>query len=191
MRKLILLIAIVLCSTVVSAQTIWDSVQAIATENYEIKVPHKWRLLQSGSENPEQIIEASGLALPAFYNNAPVIVTLFMVKQESKNLEEAKEKCLNGYRLNSDRVFPIAFKEGQEKVTVSSGQEAYILNTRFFRKSKGLNQSRFDLVIYSNKAKIGYFYTLSVQYYDNEYKFETEKKVSDFAKIIFSNLTLK
>jgi hypothetical protein len=139
----------------------------------------------SGQQGPEQMLEASGLALPATFNSAPVMVTIFIVKQNGKNLDEIKQNCLNGYRENPDREFPIKFKDGQEKIKLMSGQDAYFLNTRFYRKSKGLNQSRYDLVLFSDKANEGYIYTLSIQYSDNEYKFEADNGLTYFAKKLF------
>ena len=119
------------------------------------------------------------------------MVTIFYVKQDGKNLDDCKDKCLSGYRANPDREFPKKFKDGEEKIKLASGQDAYFLNTRFYRQSKGLNQSRFDLVVYSDKAKIGYIYTVSIQYSDKDYKFETENKLADFAQKLYSYLTLK
>ena len=119
------------------------------------------------------------------------MLTIFYVKQDSKNLDDCKDKCLSGYRANPDREFPNKFKDGQEKIKLASGQDAYFLNTRFYRKSKGLNQSRFDLVVYSDKTQSGYIYTLSIQYLDKDYKFETDNKLADFAKKLYSYLLLK
>jgi hypothetical protein len=100
-------------------------------------------------------------------------------------------KCLNGYRENPDREFPKKFKDGEERIKLPSGQDAYFLNTRFYRKSKGLNQSRFDLIAYSDKAKLGYIYTVSIQYSDNDYKFETDNNLADFAKKVYSYFKIK
>ncbi|MFM9948078.1 MAG: hypothetical protein ACKV1O_09085 [Saprospiraceae bacterium] len=171
-------------------QTIWDSLKTVTTDNYTLKTPYKWRQMPTGGQGPEQFFEASGLALPATFNGAPVMVTIFFVKQDGKNLDDCKDKCLTGYRDNPDRAFHKKFKDGQEKIVLTGGQEAYFLNTRFYRKSKGLNQSRFDLVVYSDKAKAGYLYTVSIQYADNDYKFETENNLADFAKKLYSYFTL-
>ncbi|RIJ33550.1 hypothetical protein [Pontibacter oryzae] len=171
-------------------QSIWDNLKTISTENYEIKFPSKWRHIPTGGQGPEQLLEASGQALPAVMNGSPVMVTIFFVKQDGKNLDDCKDKCLNGYRTNPDREFPERFIDGQEKIKLTQGEEAYMLNTRFYRKSKGLNQSRFDLVVYSDKAKAGYIYTVSIQYADNSYKFEKENNLADFARRLYSYLKL-
>lgn len=173
-------------------QAIWDSLKTVTTENYEFKFPFRWRQFpMGGQKGPEQMLEASGLALPAMVNGSPVMLTIFIVKQDGKDLDECKDKCLSGYRENPDREFPEKFKDGQEKIKIASGQDAFILNTRFYRKSKGFNQSRFDLVVYSDKAKAGYIYTVSIQYSDNDYLFETNNQLADFAKKLYSYFTIK
>jgi hypothetical protein len=173
-----------------SNQEVWHNLKTITTASYELKVPSKWRQIPTGEQGPEQVFEASGSLLPMMFNGAPVMVTVFFIKQEGQDLNDCKEKCLNGYKANPDREFPKEFKDGQEKIKLASGQDAYLLNTRFYRKSKDLNQSRYDLVVYSDKAKTGYIYTVSVQYADNEYKFESNNKLADIAKKLYSYLTL-
>jgi len=107
------------------------------------------------------------------------------------NLEDARTRCLKGYKDNSDRIFPKDFIEEQEKFLLSSGQEAYLLKTRFFRPTKQLNQSRYDLVVYSDKAKQGFLVTVSVQYKDETYLFEDKYHLTDFAKKLYSYFGLK
>jgi len=194
MKKLLTLFLIATLVTTVYGQVdkaVWDSLKTVTTDNYELKVPYKWRQMPTGGQGPEQMFEASGLALPTIFNGSPVMLTIFIVKQDCKDLDACKDKCLGGYRENPDREFPKNFKDGVEKIKLAGGQEAYFLNTRFYRKSKGLNQSRFDLVVYSDKAKAGYIYTVSIQYADNDYKFETDNNLSDFAKKLYFYLILK
>ncbi len=171
-------------------QAIWSNLRTIKTDYYELKVPSDWRQMPTLGQGPELLLEASGRAFPPAYNGWPVIVTVFFVKQDGTNLENCKEKCLDGYRENPDRVFPEKFRDGQERVKLTDNQEAFFLNTRFYRKSKGLNQTRFDLVVYSDKAKSGYIYTVSIQYADGDYQFETDNNLAEFAKKLYSYLTL-
>ncbi|KAA3438730.1 hypothetical protein [Rufibacter hautae] len=192
MNKLLTLILTFLTVSVYGQvdQSIWDNLKTVSTDYYEIKFPSKWRHIPTGGQGPEQLIEASGQALPAVLNGSPVMVTIFFVKQEGRDLDDCKDKCLNGYRSNPDREFPKQFIDGQEKIKLAQGEEAYFLNTRFYRKSKGLNQSRFDLVVYSDRAKAGYIYTISIQYADHDYKFEDDNNLEDFAKRLYSYLIL-
>ncbi len=195
MKRILPLLVLVIFYTTAFSQVnnaIWDSLKTVTTDNYEFQFPYKWRQIpMSGQKGPEQMLEASGLALPGMVNGSPVMMTIFIVKQDGKDLDDCKNKCLIGYRENPDREFPENFKDGQEKIKLTSGDHAYFLKTRFYRKSKGLNQSRFDLVTYSQKANSGYIYTVSIQYSDKDYKFETTNQLSDFAKKLYVYFTIK
>jgi len=192
MNKLLTIVLTIFSLTVFGQvdPTVWDSLKTVTTDNYEIKFPYKWRQMPTGGQGPEQLIEASGLALPISFNGSPVMMTIFLGKQEGKNIADCKEKCLSGYRSNPDREFPKKYKDGEEKIKLTTGQDAYFLNTRFYRKSKGLNQSRFDLVVYSDKTNMGYIYTVSIQYSDSDYKFETDNNLAGFARKLYSYMKL-
>jgi hypothetical protein len=174
-----------------SPDTTWKNFKEIETPYYHLLVPYNWLDLGSVGELVEHSFDATSMYFPDSFNAAPILVGLFVINQPASNLEEAKQRCLNGYKTNSDRVFPENFVEGQQKIKLASGQDAYILNTRFFRKTKNLNQSRFDLVVYSDKAKQSYLVTISVQYNDSTYKFEEKFHLADFAKRAYSYFILK
>ena len=141
--------------------------------------------------NPDQQFEASGKFLPVKYNNAQVIVTIFIVKAEAGNLKEAKKTTAKGYRLNTDREFAKGFSHEEKTIKLKSGEKAYLVNTRFYQKGKGLNQSRYDLVAYSPKAKSAYLYTMTVQYSDAEYQFEKKYKLKAAAQNLYEWFQLK
>jgi hypothetical protein len=175
-----------------SGDDAWKDLVVKETDYYKFSVPKSWRQTEmTAGTNPEQYFEASGILLPATYNKAPVIVTIWIAKIEASNLNEAKEKILKDYRATTDRVFAEGFSHEEESIKLRSGEEAFLLNTRFYRKSKGLNQSRYDLVVYSPKAKAGYLYTMSVQYNDAEYRFEQKYKLKDIAKKLYESFQLK
>lgn len=194
--KIIIAIWILILSSLTgyaqSEDDTWKNLVVKETEYYKFSVPESWMEIQTvAGTNPEQQFEASGKFLPITYNNAPVIVSIFIVKMEADNLKEAKEKTVKGYRLNTDREFAKGFSHEEKTIKLKSGEKAYLLNTRFYRKSKELNQSRYDLVVYSPKAKCAYFYTLSVQYDDAEYKFEQKYKLKEIAKKLYESFQLK
>lgn len=170
----------------------WKNLVVKETEFYKFSVPESWREMYTvAGTNPEQWFEASGTFLPVSYNNKPVIVTIFIVKEEAGNLKEAKENTVKGYRENPDRVFAKGFSHEEKTIKLKSGEKAYLLNTRFYRKSKELYQSRYDLVVYSPKARSAYLFTLSVQYDDAEYKFEKKYKLMKTAKKLYESFQLK
>lgn len=194
MRLLLVLILAGCLSASAAAQerdTTWGDLSAIETEFYYLVVPANWLNLGAVGNNVDQTFDGTGMFFTDSFNKAPVLVGLFVMTEQASNLADAKDKCLKGYRSNLGRDFPVGFKEGQEKITLVSGQPAWIVNTRFYRPAKQLNQSRYDLVVYSAKAKQAYFVTVTVQYKDESYAFEKDNRLMEFAKRIFSYFQVK
>jgi hypothetical protein len=194
MRQFIFLIFLIAFCCALSAQsrdTSWRNLKNIETDFYSLKVPSEWLDLGKLGTLVDQSFDATSLYFVDSFNNAPIIAGLFVMNAPSDNLEDAKTRCLKGYKENPDRVFPEGFIEGQQKMLLESGEEAYLLNTRFYRPTKQLNQSRFDLVVYSAKAKQSFLVTVSIQYKDDTYLFENTNHLSDFAKKLYSYFKLK
>ncbi|MCX6350624.1 MAG: hypothetical protein NTX03_02050 [Bacteroidetes bacterium] len=193
MKNLLTLLAAICISINGFAQTdqnLWDNLKTVSTKDYEIQVPTSWKRIRASSQGFELYYEANGFGLPKSYNSYPVILTVFMTKQVCKNLENCKEIVMDGYRGNQDRKFQNKIKDREEKTKLTSGQDAYFLSTRFLKKSNQSNQSRYDMVVYSDIEKIGYVYTVSVQYADADYSFESDNNLKGFAEKVFSYLRI-
>jgi uracil-DNA glycosylase len=194
MRQIfILFFLIVFCNNFFAQtrDTSWQNLKDIETEYYSLKVPKSWIDLGKLGDLVDQSFDATSLYFVDSFNKSPIIAGFFVMNAPSDDLEDAKTKCLKGYKENRERIFPKDFVEGQQKLTLQSGQEAFLLNTRFFRPSRQLNQSRFDLVVFSNKANRGFLVTVSVQYKDDSYLFEKTNHLEDFAKKLYSYFKLK
>jgi hypothetical protein len=197
MKGITTLIGLLICLTTFS-QTVnemWAETNTISTETYEFQFPDSWRNfgeMMSGGNGPEQFFEASGKGLPVSYNGGPVKVSIFLVKLDNvKNLKDAKKSTVNGYFENPDRVFEKEKDFSEKTFKLSDGSEAIILNTRFYRTSKGLNQSRYDLITYSKKHKTAYMFTVSIQYIDNTYAFEKDNSLMDYVEKLYQNFKWK
>lgn len=187
-----------LISLVAFSQTkkdMWTETDTISTELYEFQVPISWRNygeMMGGGKGPEQFFEASGKGLPISFNGGPVKVSVFLVKLDNvKNLKDAKKSTVNGYFENPDRIFEKKKNFSVQNFILSDNSEAIILNTRFYRTSKGLNQSRYDLISYSKKHKTAYMFTVSIQYIDKTYAFENDNNLVDYAKKLYETYRWK
>jgi hypothetical protein len=194
-KKFLSIFFLIIFQIICSAQsdtTVWNEMKKVEGTDYNFSVPSKWREMNYTSSGLLNYYEASGLAFPLTYNDNPVIVITCIVKMEDKkNIEEVKESIQRGYKNNKDRVFPENFSSESEELTLKSGEKAYLINTRFFRTSKGLNQSRFDLGTFSEKTGTAYMYTISIQYKDDTYEFEEYFKLKDFARKLYSYFSYK
>ncbi len=173
----------------------WAEPNTISTELYEFEVPKAWRnygKMMRGKKGPEQFFEASGKGLPISFNGGPVKISIFLVKLEkAESLKDAKESTINGYFENPDRIFEKKNNYSEQNYTLSDKSKGIILNTRFYRTSKGLNQSRYDLITYSEKHKTAYMFTVSIQYIDKTYAFEEENNLMDYAKKLYGKFKWK
>ncbi len=191
-RKIIIAIWMLILSSFTGYAQSADDWKDLETEYYKFAVPASWLQFEKDpGDNPEQYFEASGKFLPLTYNQSPVIVTIYIVKMKAGSLKEAKKNIVQDYRKGAGREFPKGFSHDEKTLTLKSGEKAYLVNTRFYQKGKGLNQSRFDLVAYSPKAKSAYLYTMTVQYSDAEYQFEKKYKLKEAAQNLYEWFQLK
>lgn len=158
---------------------------------YRLSAPAAWRDMDTTGYDMEAFFEASGRILPAVHEGGPVIVTSFLARFPAASLAAAKQDTLRGYSQNPDRIFPDGFSHEEREMTLKGGQRAYILNTRFYRKSKGLHQSIFNLVAFSEESQEAFLYTLSVQYHDESYALEESFQIRAIAKRLFGYFELK
>lgn len=174
-----------------SNDEVWKDLNTHDEKYYSFKVPSAWRQIPTNEKGLEYFFEASGISFPSSYNNHVVKAVAFITKQNCIDLDDCKFRCVSGYRYNSDRVFEYGKEDYVEKIKLSSFQDAYFVKTQFFRNSNGLNQSRYDLIVFSRKAGAGYVFTFSVQYLDKTHAFEEEFKLTEFAKKLFSYFFLR
>lgn len=174
-----------------AAGPVWDDLVQREGSGYRLSAPSAWRYDDNTPYPLAEFIEASGRILPVAHSGAPVIVTIFLESFPAKSLEDGKADVIVGYRQNPDRVFPRGFTHEEAKLSLKGRQTAYLLNTRFYRKSKGLNQSRFDLVAFSPKSRRLFMYTLSVQYLDDTYALENSFQLKSIARRLFGYFELK
>jgi hypothetical protein len=171
--------------------TSWQNLKTYDTQPVSIKMPQNWLELGGLGNVVEASFDASGLYFPDQFENRPIMVGVFLLNQSGNSLEEVRDSALKDYRNNADRVFESEYKDSVYKYTLANGEHAYILHTRFFRKSNQLNQSRYDLVFFSNRYKKGYSLMISVQYHDPTYLFEKINYLEVFASRVFTNMSVK
>lgn len=164
--------------------------RGIEGEGYRLRVPEDWRYTQGNGQGPDFYLELSGIALPDTFKGKPVIATVLLSPFEAKDLDDAVQGTLAAYRGNPDRVFPLAKDEAYES-SLPSGVRAPILKTKFFRKSKGLQQIRYDLITYSGSQKKAYDLIFSIQFADPDYSIEKEWDIEGGVRKLFESFELK
>ncbi len=159
-------------------------------DSYAVDIPDGWRRVNFPGAPFHAWYEASGTVLPPEYNNGPVIVTAWIMNVDVSTLREAKEQAIRGYAANPERVFAKGYTHDEEALKLKSGEDAVLLSTRFYRKDKGLDQSRFDLVAFPKEGK-GIVYTISIQYADPTYQFEKKHRLKDIVRQLYSSFVFR
>lgn len=173
-----------------AASAVWDDLVQKNGDGYRLSAPASWRPVDAKSYGLAEFFEASGRILPVTQGGGPVIVTVFLKSFPATSLDGAKRDVIEGYSQNPDRVFPDGFSHQETEFVLNGTQRAYLVNTRFYRKSKGLHQSRFDLVAFSDESERAFVYTLSVQYHDESYALEDVFQLRAIAGKLFSYFEL-
>ncbi len=171
--------------------TSWRNLKTYETNAISFKIPDKWLNLGGLSSVVEMAFDASGLYFPETFNDRPILVGLFLLNQRGNSLNDAKDSALKDYRANPDRVFESGFSDSVYNYVLPKDKKCYVLRTRFLRNSNQLNQSRYDLIFFSEKLKKAYSMMLSVQYADPSYSFDRINSLEAFAARIFSQIVPK
>src|SRR5687767_8636899 len=129
--------------------TNWQNLKKYESDFISFKIPGKWLNLGGLGSVVEVAFDASGLYFADTLNDRPVLVGLFLLNQRGGSLDEVKDSALKDYRTNVDRVFETHYLDSVYSFNLPTGEKSYILHTRFFRKSNQLNQSRYDLILFS------------------------------------------
>jgi len=174
-----------------AAGPIWEDLVRKEGTHYRLSAPSAWRNMDVSRHALAVYFEASGKILPLVHDGAPVIVTVFLESFPATSLKDARNDVIAGYGQNPDRVFPAGPTHEEEEFPLTSGQKAHLVNTRFYRKSNGLNQSRYDLVAFLEESQLAFMYTLSIQYRDDSYALEDTLQLKSIAHRLFGYFELK
>lgn len=169
----------------------WNDLKTYETPFVSIRIPKNWLELGELGNIVEDAFDASGLYFPDEFNHRPLLAGVFILNWQGDDLEEVKNIVIKDNRTNPDRIYEDNYKDSLYNYTLEDGKKAYVLHTRFYRKSKQLNQSRFELILYSDKLKKGFSVMVSVQYNDPTYKFEAENSLDVFAARILSQVKVR
>ncbi len=162
-------------------------------EEYSYMIYDRWRdhYDEVKDEFPgDSYYSLEGIGIVAYYNDGPVISTVWSMSEKTKDdLETYKDEWIGGLRANRDRDFSDAPEMEVCKDLIASGEEAYFIKSNFYRKSQFLNYHQYDvLALKNNKA---YTITINIGYAAG---FKDAEKDLDFnliARDILRSLRLK
>jgi hypothetical protein len=172
--------------------SVFDKRQEVATSDYIFYVPGQWKKIQQiDASSKDRKFEFTGVGLPSEFNHIPVTATLTLRKYECPDVTRAEDYIVSEITSSPDRTTEPGCNYQTDTLKILSGEKAILLSTRFYRRTKITNYSRFDLIAYSKKRKAAYMFTIVFQYRDPTYAFEADNKLTQYALDVFDKVLLR
>lgn len=188
---------LILLLAVSTAHAIHDRI--VESENYRMTVPSTWQVKKEIGPGPEFAFQITDWRswdtvdeqmLPKTYNNEPVLAAGFIVGVRGEDLAAATKLVTERSRSLPDRKFEKE-KTEVETFTLKSGHKAAIVKTRSTRMSSKIQQTRYDLIVFSEKAGHAYNLAFLFNYKDPKFELETARQLDERIREIFATFELK
>jgi len=172
--------------------SVFTKQKKVETSDYVFLVPDGWKNIpEIDISSKDRKFDFNGVGIPAEYNHEPVTATCKLRKYECKSVHAAEDYITSEITSYPDRVTPPGHNYDTESLTIQSGEKATLYSCRYLRRNKLSNYSRFDLVVYSEKRKAAYMFTVTFQYRDPTYAFDKDNKLKQYAVRFFKNILLR
>ena len=164
----------------------------VETSDYVFMVPEGWKYIPGiDISSKDRKFDLSGVGVPPEYRHSPVNATCILRKYECKSIHAAEDYIVTEMTSYPDRVTQPGRNYDIDSLKIQSDEGATLYPSRFLRRNNMRNVSRFDLIVYSQKRKAAYMFTITFQYNDPTYAFESENKLKDYAMQFFKNILLR
>jgi hypothetical protein len=164
----------------------------VSTSDYVFLVPDQWKNIPGVDiSSKDRKFEFNGVGLPLEYKYASVSASCILRKYECKSIKTAEDYVITEFTSYPDRVTQPGHNYDTDSMKILSGETATLYASRYLRRNKMSNFSRFDLIVYSAKRKAAYMFTITFQYRDPTYSFEKDNKLREYALQFFKNITLR
>ena len=172
--------------------SVFSKQKKVETSDYVFLVPEGWKNIpEIDISSKDRKFDFSGVGIPAEYRHEPVLATCNLRKYECKSVHAAEDYIISEITSYPDRVTPPGHNYDTDSVKILSGEEATLYTSRYLRRNKMSNFSRFDLIVYSAKRKAAYMFTITFQYRDPTYAFDKDNKLKEYAHQFFKNILLR
>jgi|GEM_PF-1074751 hypothetical protein len=180
------------CVNAQNDTSVFTKQKKVETSDYVFLVPGAWKNIpEIDISSKNRKFDFSGVGIPPEYRHEPVTATCNLRKYECKSIRTAEDYITSEITSYPDRVTPPGHNYDTESLTILSGEKATLYSSRYLRRNKKSNFSRFDLIVYSEKRKAAYMFTIAFQYRDPTYAFDTDNKLKQYAVQFFKNILLR
>ena len=165
--------------------SVFLATHAFGNNLYTFEADKNWRKVEFNDKNLYELYEVSGILLKPFYNNGPLIVTIFIFNMgKAKDLDEATSIWKDTFYNDKDRKY---YNQSPLGATIDA---KWGLISHFYRKSKGLYQTRYEFISISPKTNDIINLTISIQHNDSSFNLVKELGLNNMADYVFSKLAI-
>jgi hypothetical protein len=165
--------------------------QVVENEDYKFEVPSEWKV-EKGREmpGPDFTLDLQGKLIPTEFNNKPTSVSGFIRAIRGGTLQEGIRNTISINRSNRDKYFATD-SDMVTYFTLKSGEEAAIIKTRWTRMMQNIQQTKYDLVVYSKKKDHIIDLAIFFGYADKNFSLETKHELDKRMREVFDTFELK
>lgn len=195
MTRIFLLFFCVTSAFLASAQadtSVWRTTKYIERNDYIFSIPEKWqRVDQTDQAYITEKFNFTTIALPVQVNDAPLTAYFTLRKVKCDSITFGENYVVSEFTGYTDRTTAPGYNYDTDSIQIKTGERATVYSTRFYRRTKVSNYSRFDMVVYSEKHKCAYLLNITYQYKDPTYYCEGQFMFKDYALRVFRSLQLR
>ncbi len=172
--------------------SVWKSTQYIEHNQFRSEIPQSWKEVKLA--NTAEFLfkyELTGIGMPGIFNSSPV--TAFYTIQESSkdSLTTIIEEQLADFLVLSDKVQEPNYVYDTAGIAIKSGQIGTIVHTRYYRRSKASNYSRYIMIVENPKTQKYFVATFWFQYKSPLYDIERALFFKEYAYRAFSRFMFR
>jgi hypothetical protein len=171
---------------------LWKSIMKVEDNRYIINLPDTWKKVTiADGSGLDYKYDFSGVGIPATANGSPMYGFFTVARIPGQKEKQAREQVLMDFTAFYDRVTEPGYNYDTAVATIKSGQTGMLLHTRYYRRSKVSNYSKYYLIVYSPKTDDTFLLTVNFQYKDPSYDIERSAHLKDYVTDIFGHFEFR
>ena len=172
--------------------SIWNSQLKAENNHYILNLPDRWKKVSIPDGSTIDLkYDLTGIGIPATAGGTPLLANFTISKIPGSKYKEALDQVINEFSAFGDRVSEPGYNFDTATVTIKTSEAGTVLHTRYYRRSKVSNYSKYFLIIYSPKSDATYILSMNFQYKDASYDIERSAHLKEYAAQVFSRFELR
>ena len=173
-------------------RSLWNNIMKIEDNKYIIHLPDVWKKVSiAEGSGIDYKFDLSGAGIPATLNGSPMYGFFSVARMAGKKEVQATDQVLLDFTSFYDRVTEPGYNYDTTTAVIKTGQSGKLIHTRYYRRSKVSNYSKYYMIVYSPKTDDTFILALNFQYKDPSYDIERSSELKEYAKQIFAHFELR